>query len=460
MDYQVGILGGGPGGYVCALRAAQLGLSVVLIEGERLGGTCLNRGCIPTKALVKSADLYRELEHAEEFGLIIGEKSVNYGAVVARKDNIVNTLVGGVEKLMKSANIRVIKGWGEFKEAGQISVTTENGVELVQVENVVLATGSVPIRVPIPGADLPGVGTSDEFLDEKELPKRLVVIGGGVIGLEFASIYKAFGVQVSVVEMLPTLLPTIDEEIPKRLTPLLKRSGMEIFTKTAVKEIRQEGENLIVQVEDGKGVRDIPADRVLLSTGRRPSLRGIDVQKLGLETEKGVIKVNAQMQTNLPHVYAIGDLIGGIMLAHVASAEGIVAVEHIAGRSVEMKYDAIPSAIFTHPEIATVGYTEQELKASGNIYRVSKFPFSANGKALALGESIGLVKILADHEGVIVGASIMGPQASSLISELVLAVEKGMRAEDIARTVHAHPTLPEAVMEAAHGIDGKPLHLA
>ncbi len=460
MDYQVGILGGGPGGYVCALRAAQLGLSVVLIEGERLGGTCLNRGCIPTKALVKSADLYREMEHAEEFGLFIGEKRVDYGAVVARKDNIVNALVGGVEKLMKAANIRVIKGWGEFNEVGQLSVTTENGVELIKVENVVLATGSVPIRVPIPGADLPGVGTSDEFLDEKELPKRLVVIGGGVIGLEFASIYKAFGVQVSVVEMLPTLLPAVDEEIPKRLTPLLKRSGMEIFTKTAVKGIRQDGENLIVQVEDAKGVRDIPADRVLLSTGRRPNLRGIDVDKLGLKIENRVIKVNAQMQTNLPHVYAIGDLIGGIMLAHVASSEGIIAVEHIAGRSVEMKYNAIPSAIFTHPEIASVGYTEQELKALGKIYRASKFPFSANGKALALGESIGLVKILADDEGVIVGASIMGPQASSLIAELVLAVEKGLRAEDIARTVHAHPTLPEAIMEAAHGIDGKPLHLA
>jgi dihydrolipoamide dehydrogenase len=281
VDYQVGILGGGPGGYVCALRAAQLGLSVVLIEGERLGGTCLNRGCIPTKALVKSADLYREMEHAEEFGLFVGEKRVDYGAVVARKDQIVNALVGGVEKLMKAANIRVVKGWGEFKEVGQLLVTTENGVELIRVENVVLATGSVPIRIPISGADLPGVGTSDELLEEKELPKRLVVIGGGVIGLEFASIYKAFGVQVSVVEMLPTLLPTIDEEIPKRLTPVLKRSGMEIFTKTAVKEIRQEGENLIVQVEDGKGVRDIPADRVLLSTGRRPSLRGIDVDNLG-----------------------------------------------------------------------------------------------------------------------------------------------------------------------------------
>lgn len=460
MDYQVGILGGGPGGYVCALRAAQLGLSVVLIEGERLGGTCLNRGCIPTKALVKSADLWREMGRAEEFGLFVSEKRVDFAAVNARKDQIVNALVSGVEKLMKAGNIRVIKGWGEFNQVGQISVTTDNGVEHIQVEKVVIATGSVPMRIPIAGADLPGVVTSEEILEGKELPKRLVVIGGGVIGLEFASIYEAFGVKVSVVEMLPTLLPTLDEEIPKRLTPLLKRSGIDVFTKTAVKQISQDGESLVVQVEDAKGLKDIPADRVLLSTGRKPNLQGIDVHKLGLELEKGAIKVNAQMQTNLLNVYAIGDVVGGIMLAHVASAEGIIAIEHIAGHSVEMKYSAIPSAIFTHPEIATVGYTEQELKASSKDYRVSKFPFSANGKALALGESIGLVKILADAEGVIVGASIMGPQASTLISELVIAVEKGLRAEDIARTVHAHPTLPETIMEAAHGIDGKPLHLA
>ncbi|MDP4160453.1 MAG: FAD-dependent oxidoreductase, partial [Bacillota bacterium] len=321
------------------------------------------------------------------------------------------------------------------------------------------ATGSLPVRIPISGSDLPGVVTSDELIEEPNLPKRLVVIGGGVIGLEFASIYAAFGVQVSVVEMLPSLLPTLDEEIPKRLTPLLKREGIDILTKTAVKEIRQTGENLIVQVEDAKGVKEITADRVLLSTGRRPSLQGINVHKLGLEIEKGAIKVNAQMQTNLPRVYAIGDVVGGIMLAHVASAEGIIAAEDIAGHSVAMSYKAIPSAIFTHPEIATVGYTEQELKTSGKIYRVSKFPFSANGKALALGESIGLVKILADQEGVIVGASIMGPQASSLIAELVIAVEKGLKAEEISRTIHAHPTLPETIMEAAHGIDAKPLHL-
>ncbi|AET70230.1 dihydrolipoamide dehydrogenase [Desulfosporosinus orientis DSM 765] len=460
MDYQVGILGGGPGGYVCALRAAQLGLSVLLVEGEKLGGTCLNRGCIPTKALVKSADLWREMGRAEEFGLFAGEKRIDYSAVVARKDQVVNSLVNGVDKLMKAAKIHVVKGWGEFNKVGQLSVATEGGEENYSVENIILATGSVPARIPIPGSDLPGVVTSDEILEGTQLPKHLVIIGGGVIGLEFASIYEAFGVKVSVVEMLPTLLPTIDEEIPKRLTPLLKRSRIDVYTKTAVKGIRKDGENLVVEIEDSKGLKEIQADRVLLSTGRRPNLRGIDVNSLGLETERGAIKVNAQMQTNLPNVYAIGDVVGGIMLAHVASEEGIVAVEHIAGRSVEMNYKAIPSAIFTHPEIATVGLTEQELKASGQEYHVSKFPFSANGKALALGESVGLVKILADSEGIVKGASIMGPQASTLISELVIAVEKGLRAEDIARTVHAHPTLPEAVMEAAHGIMGKPLHLA
>ncbi|AFM42648.1 dihydrolipoamide dehydrogenase [Desulfosporosinus acidiphilus SJ4] len=459
MSYQVGILGGGPGGYVCALKAAQLGLSVVLIEGERLGGTCLNKGCIPTKALVKSADLWREVQQAEEFGLILGEKRVDYAKVMARKDQVVNTLVSGVEKLMKAANVRVIKGWGEFKELGKLDVVTDSGSETIQVDNVILATGSVPMRIPIPGANLPGVGTSDELLSEPDLPERLVVIGGGVIGLEFASVFQAFGVKVTVVEMLPTLLPTIDEEIPKRLSPLLKRSGMELLTKTAVKEIRQEGGNLIVQVEDVKGIKDIPADRVLLSTGRKPNLQGIDTDKLGLELERGAIKVNAQMQTNLPHVYAIGDVIGGIMLAHVASTEGIVAAEHIAGHSVAMSYKAIPSAIFTHPEIAAVGYSEQELKASGIAYKASKFPFSANGKALALGESVGMVKILANEMGIVVGATIMGPQASSLIAELGVAVEKGLHAEDIARTVHAHPTLPETIMEAAHGIAGKPLHM-
>lgn len=457
--FQIAFLGGGPGGYVGALRAAQLGLSVVVIEGQRVGGTCLNKGCIPTKALVKSADLWREIQRSKEFGIMAEQISLDLAQVLARRDSVVDTLVTGVIQLLKAAKVPVIKGLGEIEEPGLLVVQTEAGIEKITAENIVLATGSIPSRVPIPGADLPGVVTSDELLSETALPERLVIIGGGVIGLEFASIYQAFGAEVTVIEMLPSLLPNIDDEIVRRLTPLLKRSGINILTKTRVKEIKQ-AECLVVQVENDKGTTEIPAERVLVATGRRPNLQGIDVERLGLTTERGAIVVNRQMQTNLPNVYAIGDLVGGIMLAHVASAEAIVAVEHIAGRNVEMNYRAIPSIIFTHPEIATVGMTGQELKATGLKYKSSTFPFSANGKALASGDSVGIVKLLANEQGVIVGASIMGSQASSLIHELALAVEKRLTAEDLVRTVHAHPTLAETVMEAAHGINGKPLHIA
>ncbi len=457
--YQVVFLGGGPGGYVGALRAAQLGLSVALIEAGELGGTCLNRGCIPTKALVRSAEVLRETRRAEEFGISAGEPVPDFPRIMARKGQVVSTLVGGVGQLLKAAKVKVIKGFGEFKEPGKIQVKHADSVEEIGADNIILATGSVPARIPIPGADLPGVVTSDEILAETSLPERLVIIGGGVIGLEFAAIYQTLGVKVTVVEMLPGILPNVDEEIVRRLTPLLKRSGIDIFTKTSVREIRQE-ECLVVKVEDEKGAKEIQADKVLVAAGRKPNLQGIDVAGLGLKTERGAIVVNGQMQTNLPGVYGIGDAVGGIMLAHVASAEGITAVEHIAGHKVEMNYSAVPSVIFTHPEVATVGVTEQELKLKSITYKVSKFPYSANGKALALGESVGTVKLLADEQGVIVGATIMGAQASTLIHELAVAVEKKLTGEDLARTIHAHPTLSETIMEAAHGINGKPLHLA
>lgn len=458
-QYQIAILGAGPGGYVGALRAAQLGLSVALIETDHVGGTCLNRGCIPTKALVKSAEVFREIQRAQEFGIIAGKPEVDFPQVMTRKDQVVNTLVKGIYQLLKKANVHIIKGEGKFKQAGQIEVETENGVEIIQAEHIILATGSIPAHIPIPGVDLPGVITSDEILSDTTLPESLVIIGGGVIGLEFASIYQAFGVNVTVVEMLPSIVPNIDEEIVKRLTPLLKREGINILTKTAVKEITNE-DRLKVRVENEKGVQEISADRVLVATGRKPNLRGIDVEALGLETSGGAIVVNEKMQTNLPRVYAVGDVIGGTMLAHVASAEAMIAVEHAAGYPVQMDYKVIPSAIFIHPEIASVGLTEQELKGSGLKYKASKFPFSANGKALASGETAGLVKILADEQGIVVGASVMGDQASSLIQELTLAIAQKLPAEDVARVIHAHPTLPEAIMEAAHGINAKPLHLA
>jgi len=459
-QYQVGILGGGPGGYVCALRAAQLGLSVVLVEGEKLGGTCLNKGCIPTKTLVRSAELWRSIKEAEEFGIELGERTLNYPRIWARKNQVVSSLVSGIEQLMKAQKVTVLKGWGEITSPKEIQVRTDSGVIKVQVDNLILATGSVPAKLPIPGIELPGVVTSDEILEHETLPESLVVIGGGVIGLEFATIYQEFGVKVKVVEVLPTLLANLDEEIPKRLTPLLKRKGIEVLTRTKVKEIRQGDNGLVLIVENDKGIAQLTTQQVLLATGRKPNLKGINADTLGIELERGAIKVDPHQQTSVPGIYAIGDVVGGAMLAHVASMQGIVAAEHIAGRQVSMEGKAIPSAIFTHPEIATVGVTEQALKAAGKPYKVSKFPFSANGKALALGESVGLVKLLADEQGVVLGASIMGPQASSLIQECVLAVEKGLKAEELATTIHAHPTLPEAIMEAAHGIYAKPFHLA
>ena len=400
------------------------------------------------------------MKKSQEFGILAGEMSLDFAKVMSRKEQVVDTLVSGVDKLLKAAKVRVIYGWGEFTKPGQLEVQNGNDRQTVSVENIVLATGSIPASIPISGVDLPGVVTSDEILKENELPHRLVIIGGGVIGLEFASVFSAMGVKVTVVEMLPSLLANMDEEISKRLLPLLKRQGIEIMTKTAVESIRQEGGSLVVQAKNGTQVQEIPADRVLIATGRKPNLQGIKVKELGIETERGALVVNAQMQTNLHKVYAIGDVVGGIMLAHVASNEGIIVAEHIAGQDVAMSYRAIPSAVFTYPEIATVGLTEQELKASGVDYRVSKFPFSANGKALALGDSMGLVKILADQAGVIVGGSIIGTQASSLIQELVVAVEKRMTGEELAHIVHAHPTLPEAIMEAAHGVKGKALHMA
>lgn len=460
--YQVGILGGGPGGYVCALRAAQLGLSVVLAEGDRVGGTCLNRGCIPTKTLVKSAELWREIGRAEEFGIMTGPCRLDFTRIMERKDQVVASIAGGVEQLLKAANVRVVRGWGTVDEPGKIKVAGAAGEtkeEEFSVDDLVLATGSLSAPLPVPGADLPGVLSSEELLQERELPPRLVIIGGGVIGMEFACIYQAFGCHVTVVEMLPSILAAIDEEIPKRLNPVLKKSGMDILVKTAVKKIAPAGKELIVTVENAKGIKELRTDKVLVATGRKPNLRGIDAEKLGLVTERGAIAVNDGMETNVPHVYAIGDVHGGAMLAHVASAEGMVAAERIGGYASDMHDRAVPGAIFTYPEIGTVGQTEQELKAKQKPYKVSKFPFSALGKAVALGESYGIVKILADENGVILGASILGPQASSLIQELVLAVEKKLTGDEVASIIHAHPTLPEAVMEAAHGVTGKALHL-
>ncbi|MDA8442073.1 MAG: dihydrolipoyl dehydrogenase [Peptococcaceae bacterium] len=459
--YNVVVVGGGPGGYVAAIKAAQLGLKVALVEKEALGGTCLNWGCIPTKALVKSAEVWREMQRAAEYGLSAAGLSFDYARVMERKNAVVTTLVKGIEQLVKSNKVTLYRGSGEIVEAGKVTVRTSEKLEVLATDNIIIATGSSPAHPPIPGSDLPGVMTSDDALAQTKLPERVIIIGGGIIGLEFASIYNSFGSKVSVVEMLPTILPPVDEEMVRRVGPLFKRAGMEILTKTAVKGIAREGSELAVTVEDANGPKVLLGEQVLIATGRRPALTGVDWQALGLKLERGAIVVNDKLETGIPGIYAVGDAIGGIMLAHVASAEGVVAAENCAGVQSTIDYRVVPSCIFTYPELAGVGMTEQEVKTATIPYKVSKFPFSANGKALAMGETLGTVKLIAHAtSGVLLGAHIMGPGATDLVHELALAVKQGLSGEDIAHTIHAHPTLSEAVMEAAEGLSGKAIHLA
>lgn len=454
------VIGGGPGGYVAAIRAAQLGQTVALVEKEQLGGTCLNRGCIPTKALVKAANLWREINSCQEFGFSVSAPKLDMAAVQTRKNQVVAALRSGVETLMKGNKIKVYHGRAEVAEAGRVRVQPDTGEAVVlEARNLILAHGSAPARVPIPGADLPGVITSDEALDLDSVPGRMVIIGGGVIGIEFAGIFASFGTEITVVEILPAILPMVDEEISRRLTPLLKKAGIAVRTRTRVEAIQQKGDGLAVEIEGAAGKEVLAADLVLLATGRVPVTDGIDIEALGLRMNGRAVAVDERMRTSVPGIYAIGDLVGGAMLAHVASAEGIVAAENCAGLEATMDYRVVPSCIFCEPEVASVGLTEKEAREQGIDVKVSKFPFSANGKALTLGAPNGIVKLIGDAQtGLVLGGHIMGPHATDLIAEVALAIKARVTAADIAHTIHAHPTLAETVAEAAHGLVGKPLH--
>ncbi|MBE3127513.1 MAG: dihydrolipoyl dehydrogenase [Candidatus Atribacteria bacterium] len=461
-EIDVAIIGGGPGGYVAAIKAAHLGLKVVLVEKDKLGGVCLNWGCIPTKALVSTAELLNHLQRAGEFGIQVKDYSFDFPAIMKRKDMITQRLSSGVGQLMKANQVRVIRGEGQIIEPGTVEIIgTAGEKEIIKTKNIIIATGSKVMRLPIPGIDNEGVITSDEALSLSELPSRMLIIGGGVVGVEFAGIFKALGVEVTVVEMLPRILLPIDEEIARRLTQLLKRKGIEILTDSKVKEIKKSHQNLEVLISTTDGEKKIETEKVLLAAGRVPELGNIDVQRLGIELDKGAIKVDEKMRTNIPGIYAVGDVVGKIMLAHVASREGIVAVENISGKEVLMDYKVVPNCVFSMPEVASVGLTEEEARKENNNIKVSKFPFTANGKALAMGEAEGLVKIIADADtSELLGFHILGAHASDLITEGTLALSMEATAFEIVNTIHAHPTLAEAIAEAAEGIIGKPIHLA
>ncbi len=455
-EHDIAIVGGGPGGYVAALRAAQLGANVAVIEKDRLGGTCLNRGCIPTKALAKSAEAFLEVRHSSDFGVETAGIQVNFARMMQRKQQIVDSLVEGIAQLLKAGNVTLYNGTGRIVSPHQVTV---NGQE-VKAQKLVIATGSVPARVPIPGLDLPGVVTSDELLEIKEIPESLVIIGAGVIGMEFACIFAALGTKVTVIEMLPQILPPVDEEIARRFSQVLRGQGIQVHVSSRVKEIAASEAGPRVLFEGAKGEQSIEAAMVLVAVGRAPYTEGLGLAELGVAMDRRAVAVNDYLETNVPDVYAIGDVTGRIMLAHVASYQGELAVENALGRRHAADYRAVPNCIFTIPEIAGAGMTEREAKEQSIPYQVSRFPFSALGRAQTMGETIGTVKIICESpSGKVLGMHIMGPHATDLIAEGCLAIQLGATAKDIAHTIHAHPTLPEAVREAALGqLDGA-LHL-
>ena len=455
------IIGGGPAGYVAAIKASQLGLSATLIEKDKLGGLCMNRGCIPTKALVSTVEILRSIQRAKEFGIEVTDYFIDFPSIMNRKDMVSKRLSSGIEQLMKLNQIRVVKGEGFIPEPGIVEVIgTEGSNEIITTKNIIIATGSKVFSLPIPGIDDKGVITSDEALSMNSLPAQIIIIGGGVVGIEWACIFNALGVKTTIIEMLPRILLPIDEEVANRLTQLLKRRGIEILTNSKVKEIRQTGVLLEVIVSTLSNEEKLQSEKILLAAGRIPDLGNIDVAKLGLELEGSAIKVNEHMMTNIPGIFAAGDVVGKIMLAHVASREGSVAVENIVGKESIMDYNVVPNCVFSLPEVASVGLTEEEARDRYGDVKVSKFPYLANGKALSMGETEGIVKVVADGETYkLLGMHILGAHANDLIAEGTLALSKNMTSSEIAHTIHAHPTLSEAIAEAAEGITGNPVHI-
>lgn len=460
MEKDLVIIGGGPGGYVAAIRAAQLGVKAVIVEKDRIGGTCLNRGCIPTKAFYRNAQLVHDIKRSEEFGIKLEGMTLDMGQMLARKQQAVDRLVGGISQLLKANGVEVLEGTGKLTADKTVEVTDAAGtVTSLAAKNILIASGSTPVKPPIPGIELPGVVTSDEMLNQEKIPESLVIIGGGVIGIEFAGIFNALGTRVTVVECMPQILPSLDGDISKRLALALKKKGITLETEVRVKEILHRENGLVVSAEGKKGELMLPAESVLVSTGRAVNTKDLNLDAVGVEYDKKGIKVNESYETHVPGIYAIGDVIGGQMLAHVASEEGKAAVENMMGLKGHMNYSAVPGCVFTFPEVAAVGVSEEEAKSRGITYSSSKFLFGANGKALTMGEEEGFVKVMADDTGKVIGVHIMGPHASDLIHEAALAVENGLTVSQVAKTIHAHPTLSEAFVEAAMGTENRAIHM-
>ncbi|WP_273484851.1 dihydrolipoyl dehydrogenase [Desulforamulus ruminis] len=448
--FDVVVIGGGPGGYTAAAKAAALGGKVALVEKRSLGGTCLHQGCIPTKTLLKSTEVLETVKKAKEYGVETGSPEVSLAKLLSRRQAVIKRLNTGVEFLMKSSKVSVFQGEGKITAVNEVTVSTPAEQKILKTAKIIIATGSRPAFIPGLIPDGEKILDSNHALMLTDIPNSLLIIGGGAIGVEFASIYHKLGSKVTLVEAMEQILPFADEEVSSGLRQLMAREKISILTGAKVSGITPLEDGLVVKVDTPKGPQEFKVDKVLVAVGRRPNMENLGLEEIGVELEKGKIVVDSGMATNVPNIFAIGDAAGGILLAHVASAEGVVAAVNAMGGHKKMDYAVVPSCIYTSPELASVGITEAQAKSQGIQVVVGRSQFTGSGKALAMGENKGLVKIIADAEkGKILGIHILGPQATSLIAEAALAIRLGATAEDLAETIHAHPSLPETVMEAA-----------
>jgi len=460
-ERDVVVIGGGPAGYVAAIRAAQLGGKVTLIEKGALGGTCLNRGCIPSKSLLYSAELYQSMKNAEQYGVKAKEISFDLARMQARKSKVISTLVGGVQSLLAGNKVEVIKGQAKLTQSKEIEIDDgQGGKQTIQARKVILATGGKPIKPPIPGADSPsGIVSAESLLDLERIPKSLLIIGGGVIGLEMATILAKLGGKVTIVEMLPHILPLEDAELTAILARALKEDGVQIYEGTKVTSIEDAEGGKSVTISSASGEKKLEAEMVAIAVGYCPNLDNLGLEEAGVATSKGAVQTNEHMQTSVPDIYAAGDVVGGLMLAYVAMEEGIIAAENALGKDSTIDYQAVPRCTFTIPELASVGLTEEEATAQGYEIRVGRFPFAASGMATILGERRGLVKIITEPKyGQILGVHIIGPRATELIHEAALAMKLEASPQELIATIHAHPTLSEALKEAALDLSGETIH--
>jgi len=461
--FDVTVIGGGPGGYVCAIRLSQLGLKTACIESRgSLGGTCLNVGCIPSKSLLNLSEEFHKVQNLSNKGIEIGEVKLNLSKMMKSKDKAVTILTKGVEFLLKKNKVTYFKGTGSFKSKNEVSIKDEKNKEtIISSEKIIIATGSVPVSLPGIDFDEKIIVSSTGALKLEKVPKKMVVVGGGYIGLEMGSVWSRLGSEVHVIEFLDHITPGMDKEISQEFMKILKKQGINFHMQHKVELVKTNGSGAIISTKDKDGnKKDFNTDIVLVSVGRKPNTNGLNLEKIGVELDdRKRIKTNKDFQTNVKNIYAIGDVIVGPMLAHKAEDEGIAVAENIAGQSGHVNYNTIPGVIYTTPEVASIGQTEEQLKEKNIKYKIGKFSFMANSRAKAIDDSEGFVKILADEKtDKVLGAHLIGPHAGELIAEIGVAMEFGASSEDIARTCHAHPTFSEAVKEAALSVDKRAIH--